>query len=109
MFTIRVKNGQREEVFEANEVSLIESPLQQMGGPIQTCDDRILIATGVGMTKASRDIGCGEVFVMNGEGRTVARYRLGDEVTPGCYRDLRNGNGGWEDRTFTGQAGLKVA
>lgn len=83
MLTVKVVNGQRETVSECAEVSLIERGLP--GGPIPSFDDRILFAHSVNGTNEIRQIDAGEIYVMNEAGSTVARYRLGNEVTPGTY------------------------
>lgn len=87
MLTINVKNGARETVFEATEVSLMESAAQ--GNHIPAYDDRTLWCYPVKSGGEIREVSAGEVFVMNADGRTVAKYRLGEETTQGRYRDPR--------------------
>lgn len=84
MFTVTVKNGAHDEIFSCREVSVSAT-----GHAPQAYDDRMLYAYGVNGTNEVRSRGAGEIFVMGASGATVAKYRLGEELSHGIYRDPR--------------------
>lgn len=90
MLTVKVLNGPREYVIECRETSLMERHFPESPSLIPAYDDRILHVHGVNGTNEIRELGAGEIFVMNEAGSTVARYRLGNQVTQGRYADPRD-------------------
>lgn len=85
MFTVKVKNGAHEELFACRDVSIGAT-----GHAPQAYDDRMFYAYGVNGTTEVYCRGAGEIFVMNANGATVAKYRLGEEVAQGIFTDPRD-------------------
>ena len=77
MFTVLIKNDVSEEIFSAKSFNLLEGSRQPL-----PYDDRILWAD---IGSELRPIHAGEIYVMNEAGRTVASYRLGEEVARGVF------------------------
>ena len=79
MFTVKVINGAREEIFAAKSFDLIEYSRKP-----QDYDDRVLWADLGGELKSIRS---GEIYIMNDAGKTVSAYRLGIEQVRGVFSD----------------------